>query len=129
MEQQLARHPHDLESIAQRYLAALRDRDVGECGELYADDAVISTMYGPIRGRAEIEKWHKDRFDADLEIIRVNQIRVNESSVTIDAVVTTKRLRFWRIENVRGTATLKIDSGKICEVVFAMKMYNPLENW
>jgi hypothetical protein len=129
MENELATKPHDLESIARDYLEALRNRDVTRCMELYADDAVISAMNGDFRGKAEIEKWHKDRFEAELEILRVHQITSKDDSVTVDGVVTTKRLRFWRIDSVRGTTTLKIDKGRIKGVTFAMKMYNPLENW
>jgi hypothetical protein len=129
MEKELTAQQQDLESIVRDYLHAMGDRDLSRCMDFYADDAVISMMNGTFRGASAIEEWHKERFAAELELVRLNQIRVKESTVIVDGVITSKRLRSWRIGTVRGTATFAMDMGRIKEVKLGLKMYNPLESW
>ena len=48
---------------------------------------------GVYRGRQDLEGWHKDRFNADLRMIRIDRITVDRECVVVDAVATSKVAR------------------------------------
>ena len=84
----------DLKAISQAYLDAFHAHDMERCLDFFADDAAVDfnkTMY---TGRQGIIDWHKDRFEADLKLIKMNSMTVNGDTVVIDGAVS--RLNVWR---------------------------------
>jgi len=103
----------DLEIVARSYLDAFEARDLERCLSFFDDDAVVDFQVAVFRGRKEIAGWHKDRFAADLKILRLESIAVNAETVVVDAVATSKRLAAWRIPSVSGRITMQFENGKI----------------
>ena len=61
-------------------------------------------------GRQGITEWHKDRFAADLKMIKMNSMTVDGDTVTVDGAVSSKRLAAWRLKALSGrvvTCSLK----------------------
>jgi hypothetical protein len=81
------------------------------------------------KGRQALEEWHQERFDAEFEFVSVNKITADGDKVTLDAVITSKKLRVWRIRKLAGKAVFRLHEGKIREVKFSPRMYNPFEGW
>jgi hypothetical protein len=119
----------DLQSLVQDYFQAFADRDRDRCMGFFADNARIDFALGVYRGRQEIERWHDDRFGAELRLLRVESIKTAGQVVTVDAVATSKIARAWRVNSVSGRVTFVIQEGKIVESKFRLRSNIPLEGW
>ncbi len=127
MEQQSGTQTSDPTALVTDYLQAVKDRDLDKCLGFYADDATLIFLSGVFRGKKAISDWHKERFDALFEIIRVESMRAKDDRVTIDAVITSKRLKTWKINSLGGRANFRVDQGKIREVKLSPRIQNPFE--
>jgi ketosteroid isomerase-like protein len=119
----------ELQATIQDYLQAFDERDLSKCVDFFTEDAMIDFASGIYRGKQAIEEWHKDRFGADLRVLRVEGIKPKGSTVTVDLVVTSKVARAWRINSAAGRATVVFDQGKIKEARFGLRMALPIEGW
>jgi len=97
--------------------------------DFFAEDATIDFASGIFQGRQEIEGWHQDRFQADLRVLRVDEIRRQGDTVIVDVVATSQRAKVWRLKSVAGRATVVFEQGKIKTVTFGLRMALPLEGW
>lgn len=120
---------NNLEETVKGYIQAIEDRDLETCVGLYHDDAQIKFHLGHYAGRQDIERWHKDRFDADMHIVRVDSIKTDGDTVVVKGAATSKKLKAWKINDLAGSMTISFQDGKIKEVKFGMRLYNPLEGW
>ena len=115
----------DLKALTQAYLDAFHARDLERCLEFFTDDAVIDfnqTMYS---GRQAITEWHKDRFEADLRLVKMNSMTADGDVVIVDGAVASKRLAAWRVKAVAGRVTMRFVDGKIQSGKLAPRMTNP----
>jgi len=119
----------DLEAMTKAYLQAYDQRDLSECMGFFAEDAIIRFAMGVYKGKQAIEEWHKDRFGADLRMIRVEGTRIQGDKVIVDAIATSKTAKAWGFDSVAGTATFVFQGGKIKQVKFGLRMSIPLEGW
>lgn len=119
----------DLEALIYQYMEAFEEQNLDRCLDFFADDAVLDFQGGVYRGQLAIKDWHKDRFAARLQIVRVDGIAVNGDTVTVDLVVTSDRLKAWRITRLPGTATYVFEQGRIKDARFGLRATNPLERW
>ena len=46
-------------------------------------------------------------------------------TVTVDPVVTSQRLKAWRIEKIAGRVVFQLAGGQIKEVKYSARMFNP----
>jgi hypothetical protein len=109
----------DLGAIVREYLAALSDHDVGRCLQFFADDATV-TLFTTFRGKAAIERFHRDRFGADLRIARVDRIETVGDTVTVHCAVATSKLAAAKIQALPGRAMIRLADGKIAAVRFGL---------
>jgi hypothetical protein len=114
--------PASLETAFRQYLDAFDARDLPACLSFFAEDASLTFQSSLYRGKTAIERWHTDRFAADLRIIRLDRVTVEDDQVTADAVVTSNRLRAWKFDSLGGTATVRFENGRISEVNFAARL-------
>jgi hypothetical protein len=112
----------DLETQARAYLKAFEARDVDQCMAFYNDDASVTFAQSDYKGREQIEQWHKARFAADLRIVRLEKLTVEGSTVVLAAVVTSERLKAWKLNTIRGTVTTLFEGSKIKDLKFGMKL-------
>jgi ketosteroid isomerase-like protein len=111
------------------YLEAFASRDLLRCLEFFVEDATLVFVSGTYKGRAAIEQWHTDRFAADLKILRIDGVTTEGDTVTVDLHVTSNRLRFFKIANLDGRATMQLEQGRIKELKFGLRLYDPFEGW
>lgn len=119
----------DLAAQLHDYLKALEERDLDQCLDHYTEDAVIHFGPGVYQGKQAIIEWHKGRFEADLQITHLENISAQENQVLIEVVVTSNRLKAWRINTLRGKGTFRFEDGKIREARFSLAGANPFESW
>jgi len=112
----------DLETRARDYLKAFEARDIEQCMAFYDDDASLSFVQSDFKGKEQIEEWHKARFAADLRVVRLEKVTVEGNTVVVAAVVTSKRLKAWKLKTVRGTLTTLFEGSKIKDLKFGMLM-------
>ncbi len=105
----------DLHATVTAYLEAFEARDLARCLDFFTEDATVVFLLSRHQGRPAIEKWHKDRFAADLRVLRIHDISVREDTVVVDAVVTSQKLRMWKMPNARGKMVLTFRGDKIKE--------------
>ena len=117
---------NELKAAAQAYLEAFEARDLPSCLSFYADDATLLFQTALYKGREALETWHKERFSADLHLVRLERMTVEHDRIVIEAVGTSNRLRAWKIASISGRVTLSFEGGKIREARFAARM-GPLE--
>jgi len=116
----------DLKALAEAYLDAFHKRDLDRCVDFFSDDATIDFNMTAYKGRQAIVDWHKDRFEADLKMLRLNNITVKGDTVTVDGVATSKRLVAWKAKSIAGRVTMRFVDGKIKSGKLAARMTNPL---
>ena len=116
----------DLKALAEAYLDAFHKRDLERCVDFFTDDATIDFNMTAYKGRQAIVEWHKDRFEADLKMLRLNNITVKGDTVTVDGVATSKRLVAWKAKSIAGRVTMRFADGKIKSGKLSARMTNPL---
>jgi ketosteroid isomerase-like protein len=116
----------DLKALAEAYLDAFHKRDLDRCVDFFSDDASIDFNMTAYKGRQNIVEWHKDRFEADLKMLRLNNITVKGDTVTVDGVATSKRLVAWKAKSIAGRVTMRFVDGKIKSGKLSARMANPL---
>src|ERR671922_2142320 len=89
-----------LRALVGAYWSAFEARDLAGCVSLYAEDATLRFLFGSYEGRSAIEEWHRDRFAADVHLVRLEDVTVKDDTVVVQAVATSRRLRLFRIEKV-----------------------------
>ena len=129
MEEKSTTEKLDPKGIVGAYLDAVAKYDLTQSVSFFADDSTLSFMNGVFRGQKAIEDWHRDRFAAELEFVKLDSIKAKGDTVTVDGSVTSKKLKAWKIGKLAGRATFKVQDGKIKETKFSLRMYNPLEGW
>ena len=116
-----------VQDVIQQYIDAFTARDLKRCVEMYDAEGVIRFPPATYRGKKALEDWHKARFAANLQLVRVDDMTVTGDKVTVDGVVTSNRLRAWRIGDLAGSATFEVRDGKIAHVQFGPRDHNLLE--
>lgn len=116
-------------AFVQSYFDAFAAHDLPRCVDAYTDDATLHFVAGVYSGKSAIEEWHRERFAAELQILRIDSISSNHDSVTVDLVVASKRLQFFRIANLAGRGVLRLDGSKIKEARFSPRFCDPFEGW
>jgi hypothetical protein len=119
----------DLEATVRAYLGALNERNLTRCIEFFAEDATVTFMARAFRGRQAIEAWHRERFAAELEVVRIGAIRHKGDSLIVDGVVTSKRIRALKIGSLGGRATVSLENSRVKAMRFGLRPYNPFEGW
>jgi ketosteroid isomerase-like protein len=112
----------DLETQTRAYLEAFEARDIAQCMTFYDDDASLSFVQNDYKGKEQIEEWHKARFAADLRIVGLEKLTVEGNTVVVAAVVTSKRIKAWKLNTIRGTVTTLFEGSKIKDLKFGMRL-------
>jgi hypothetical protein len=102
-------------------MVAFSTRDLEGCLALYADDASLEWPPAVYRGKKALQEWHQARFKANLTFTSVDSTTIDGDTVRIEGVVTSNRLRAWRIGSVSGSVSFRIHGGKIAEARFKMR--------
>jgi ketosteroid isomerase-like protein len=102
----------DAQAAVREYLSALGERNLERCLQCFADDATL-TFFTAFKGPKAIEKFHRDRFAADLRIVSVDAVEAVGDTVTVDLAVATTKLAAARIPALPGRATIRLEDGKI----------------
>lgn len=129
MEEQAVQEAASPRALIEAYLEMVKAYDLAKCMEFYADDSELHYMGGTFKGKEAISGWHQERFEAEFQFLKVNKITANGDKVIVDAMVTSKKIRAWKIGKLAGKATFQIADGKIKETKFSPRMYNPFEGW
>jgi ketosteroid isomerase-like protein len=124
MENQVAPQT-DLKALTQAYLDAFHAQDLERCLEFFADDATVDFNMTVYSGRQAITDWHKDRFAANLKMVKMNTMTVDGDTVTVDGAVSSKRLSAWRVKALSGRVTMRFEDGKIKNGKLSPRMTNP----
>jgi len=111
----------DLPPAIQDYLRAFEARDVDRCASCYADDAVVQFQFSRYRGRDSIDAWHRERFAANLRVLRVEDVVADAEEVTVDAVVASDRLAQWHFDSLSVRLVFQLQGGHIRELKCEMR--------
>ena len=110
------------ETIIRDYLDAFEARDLTRCVDFYNDDATLTFQTGVYRGRQAIERWHRDRFAADLRILEVDDTQIGPDEATVDATISSKKLRAWKINSLGSSLRFEFEAGKITSAKFGIRL-------
>ena len=113
---------HDFEAQIHQYLAAFEERDLQQCLELYDNDATVHFQFNHYHGKDAIAGWHRDRFDANLRILCVDDIVAASDNIVVDAQVASDRLRKWKFESLSVTLAFEFRDGRIRDLKCDMKV-------
>ena len=116
-----------LRQAVDSYLAAFEARDVDACLAFFDAEAKLDFQLSMFEGKEAIEAWHRDRFAANLRLVKLERITVRRDTVTIDAVAASDRLSAWNVPALPGRVTLQFADGKIVKCRFAARMVNPID--
>src|ERR1039458_9591716 len=99
--------------VLEDYLEAFRMRDLCRCTELYAEGAILEFGGTYCRDKPCLERWHRERFASNLDLVRIDNVLVNGSVVPADGGVTSAPLKAWGVPPLWGRAIFIIRDGKI----------------
>jgi hypothetical protein len=128
MEQNLKANGISPEAVVRTYVEAMKARDLARCLDLYADDAKLIFVATTFVGKKAIEEWHKERFAAELEIVRSSEPKSKGQSAMVDVVVTSRNLKNWKISFLGGRVQVYLDDGQIKETRISPRMINPFDS-
>ncbi len=111
-----------LEEITKDYLAAFNARDLEKCLSFYADDATVDFQDVVYEGLDSLREWHQERFQANLKLDKIENVRVKGKTVTVDAVASSDRLSAWKISSLKSRIEAKFEDEKIQEVKLTARM-------
>jgi hypothetical protein len=114
-----------LRGMLDAYREAFERRDVQACLGFFSDDAKLRFLFSSYEGRAAIEEWHQDRFAADVKLLRIDHVSVDGETVVAQAVATSRRLRLFRMDEVKGTMTFRVVDGRFKEAVLSPRKGAP----
>lgn len=118
-----------LKENIESYLEAFESRDLAKCLDYYTEDAALDFQLGSYLGREQIKEWHKERFAADLKLIRVDEIQIQGETLVVEFILSSNRLKEWKIDSLNAKATFVFQQGKIKEAKFGLGMNNPEFLW
>lgn len=111
----------DVAELVRAYGEAFERRDLEGCVDFFDEQATIRFLFATYQGREAIRQWHADRFAADVRLMGMEEARVDGASVSVDAQATSRRLRLFRIDKVKGTVTFQIAQGRFTEAKFTAR--------
>jgi hypothetical protein len=103
----------DPQAAIQEYLSAFEARDADRCAAFYAGDAVIQFQFSRYGGPAAIATWHRERFEANLRVLRIDDVTAEDGTVTVDAEVASDRLARWSFDSLSVRLTFAFQAGLI----------------
>jgi len=111
----------DVKPLVLDYLKAFDSRDLGRCLSFCNDDATFHFLWRSFRGLKGIEKWHRERFAADLRVTRVVDISEEGNTVNVDVIVTSNKLKALKVNQVAGRIALRLERGALKDVKFSLR--------
>ena len=119
----------DLEKLTRDYIDVFQSRDLEACMAYFLEESTINWQIGVYKGLRDILEWHKDRFKADLRIVQIDALGVENGQVVLDGIVTSEVLKAWRLKSLAGRVKVGFENARIREMSFSVRISNPLEQW
>jgi hypothetical protein len=110
------------EQLVSDYLSKLGQHDLAGCLDYFNEDSVLEVRAGIERGLAAIERWHKERFQANLAILSIDSVKQNGKQTTADFVMTSDRLAGRRMEHFPVRLSVTIESGKVATAHLKLRL-------
>ena len=110
------------EQIVRHYLWKLAKHDLAGCLDHFTDDSVLEVRAGIERGREAIERWHKERFQANLAILSLDLVKETGNQTTAEFTMTSDRLAGRRMEHLPVRLSVTIDNGKIVAAQLKLRL-------
>lgn len=104
--------------LVEAYLKAVKERDLSQCLSFYTEDASVKFLFSTYHGKQAIEKWHKDRFAANLQLLSLEGISVHDNTVVLSMLVSSNRLKSFGIKSVKATGVFLLQDSQIREAKF-----------
>ena len=114
-----------LRGLVEGYRDAFVRGDLDGCVSFFAEDATLRFLFGTYAGHEAIREWHEARFEADVKLLRIEQIAVSGDTVTAQVVASSRRLRVFRMDEVKGTMSFTVANGKFKEAVLSARKGMP----
>lgn len=73
------------------------------------------------RGLSAIEKWHRERWSNNMRLLQIDSISIADDLTTVEGVVTSDRLRFWKLTSLSVRARFKLEGDHIVEARYGLK--------
>ena len=103
--------------IVRQYIDAFKRRDLDACQAFFADDALVKFMAKRFQGKQAIADWHRERFQANVQILDSGTIEAVGDAVVAELTVTSKLTKRWRV-SLGGQSVIRIEDAKIREMGF-----------
>lgn len=116
--------PVDYKSLVKGYLDAFDARDIEKCMEYFTEDSSIDFQNTIYKGLEQVRDWHKDRFEADLRLTKLEGMLVKGATVRVDCVAASNRLAAWNVKALPGRLTIKFEGEKMKEGKLEARMMN-----
>src|SRR5579864_539388 len=107
--------------VLREYMEAFRARNLSGCLGLYSEDAVLEFGGTFCRDRQCLERWHVERFTANMVVTKIDRLGINGDEITVEGAITSDRLQTWGAGDIQGRAKFVIRNGKIAEARFGLQ--------
>lgn len=112
--------PHKQE-IAMSKVLISEALNLVRCPECFSEPALVE--FGPslYRDRAALEKWHKERWTNNMRLLQIHPVDITDDAVTVEGVVISDRLKFWKLTTLSVDARFKFSGEKIVEARYGLR--------
>jgi hypothetical protein len=114
----------DLETITKNYISAFQERDLERCLSFFSENGAVDFQDVEYEGRQALEDWHKERFQANLKIDKIDSVKVKGEKVTVDCVVSSDRLSSWKVKSLKSRIEATFEGEKIQQAKLSARMSN-----
>ena len=120
----------ELRELVGEWGSAFAGQDLDACVDLFSPDATLKFLFATYQGRDAIRQWHADRFAAGARIVSLDAVEADGDVAVARVEATSKRLRFFKIDKVKGEIKILAREGRFVEVRFSPRKgaYSHL-NW
>ncbi len=110
----------DLEQTVRSYLEAFQAQDVERCLGFFADEATVKFLQRTYQGAENLEAWHRERFDANLRVLKIEGVNPTPEGVDVDIIATSKVLQSWGMPELGSRVRFVFADDRISELTFQM---------
>jgi hypothetical protein len=73
------------------------------------------------RDRKALEKWHQERWKNNMRAVKIEMVTAVGDIVTVEGVVASDRLKFWKLSTLPVRARFRLAADKISEARFGLR--------
>ncbi len=112
--------PEQRKKTVEAFVAAFEARDLDKTLGFFAEDACVHFLGDDYVGQDALRTWIQDRFDANLRIVKLRGIDIQDEKAILKGEIDSDRIRAWPASGISGIMTIEFEGDLFKEFSFGM---------